>query len=131
MINTYEDYLNSPAGHILKIEDALQIYSKMVECIGKCDLEDKKDFWDDFLMKAADYTYVRNKWEFMTLPEKMEADAERTATHNLFITSVNIISRIAEKEGVDNSWREELGENRKRIGDFACFVAYITGISNR
>ena len=37
----------------------------------------------------------------------------------------------ANKEGMDISWREDLGDERKRIGDFACFVTYITGISNR
>ena len=27
MINTYEEYLNSPDGNILKMEDALRIYT--------------------------------------------------------------------------------------------------------
>ncbi len=129
MINTYEDYLKQ--ANSLKIEDALKIYSEMTVCIGKCKLEDKKDFWDDFLKRAAEYTGIRNRWEFMSIEEKMDADLGRTLTHDGFITSVNILSRIAANEGIDNSWREELGEERKRIGDFACFVTYITGISNR
>ena len=131
MINTYEAYLASPAGNTLTIEDALVIYSKLAESITKCTLEDKMDFWNDFLKKAADYAYIRNNWELMCREEKMEADAGRTIKHDAFITSVNILARIAEKDGVDNSWREMLGDARKRIGDFACFVSYITGISNR
>ena len=131
MINTYEAYLAHPAGNILTLEDALSIYAKMAESIKKCTLEDKMDFWNNFLKKAADYTYIRNNWELMSREEKMDADARRTSNHDAFITSVNILARIAEKEGVDNSWREMLGDARKRIGDFACFVSYITGISNR
>ena len=34
-------------------------------------------------------------------------------------------------EGIETPWREQLGEARKRIGDFACFVSYIAGINNR
>lgn len=55
----------------------------------------------------------------------------RSMKHDAFITSLNVLARIAEKEGIDNSWRDDLGEDRKRIGDFACYISYITGISNR
>ena len=48
-----------------------------------------------------------------------------------FITSLNTLARIVKNEGGDASWRAQLGDYRKRIGDFACFVSYITGISNR
>lgn len=131
MVNTYEAYLNHPSGNVLTLEDAQAIYSKMTDGIQKCQLEDKYEFWNDFLKGAAEYTYIRNKWEFMSREEKYEADHGRTMTHDGFITSVNVLSRIMGKEGVDNSWHDELGEDRKKIGDFACFVAYVTGISNR
>ena len=131
MINTYEMYLDHPAGNILKVEDALDIYTRMAQSIKQCKLEDKMDFWNDCIGKAFEYAYVRNRWELMSREERMEIDSSRTAMHNGFITSLNILARIAGNEGVDNSWREDLGEERKRIGDFACFISYITGISNR
>lgn len=131
MINTYEDYLKHPAGNILKIEDALQLYEAMTESIEKCTLEDKLDFWNDCLIKAAEYAKIRNDWETMSREEKLDADNGRTIIHDSFIASLNILSRIAEKENIDNSWRVRLGDNRKRIGDFACFISYMTGISNR
>ena len=131
MINTYESYLKHPAGQIITMEDALRIYEKMAESISKCKSDDKMDLWNDCLKRAADYTKIRNDWERMSREEKMDTDSLRTATHDGFITSLNILSRIAAQEGVDHSWREELGEERKRIGDFACFITYITGISNR
>jgi len=35
------------------------------------------------------------------------------------------------KENKDTSWRVELGEDRKVIGDFACFLHCILGIETR
>ncbi|MCR4909555.1 MAG: hypothetical protein K5985_12060 [Lachnospiraceae bacterium] len=131
MINTYEAYLKHPAGNILTVEDALRIYGKLAKCIEQCTLEDKMEFWQDLLKRAAEYSRIRNGWETMSREEKMDADEGRTLSHDGVITALNVLSRIAEKEQVDNSWRSELGEERKRIGDFACFIAYITGISNR
>lgn len=131
MINTYEEYLKHPAGHILTIEDAMQIYSKMCASIACCSMEDKIDFWNDCLRLASEYTKIRNDWEIMSREEKMEADRGRTLKHDSFIMSLNVLSRIVANDGVDNSWREELGDDRKRLGDFACFISYITGISNR
>ena len=131
MINTYKAYLNHSAGNIITIDEALTIYEKMAESIEKCTLEDKMDFWNDCIKKAAVYSKIRNDWENMGREEKMIADEGRTLAHNGFITSINVLSRIVGNEGIDNSWREELGDERKRIGDFACFIAYITGISNR
>ncbi len=131
MINTYESYLEHPAGHVLRIEDALTIYGKMAQCIEQIKMPEKMEYWNDCLSRAAEYNKIRNDWERMSVAEKQNADQERSLIHDGFIMSLNILSRIAEKEGLDNSWRGELGEERKRIGDYACFVAYITGISNR
>jgi hypothetical protein len=130
-MNTYKNYLNHPAGDVLTIEDALDIYERMTASIEACSFADKTEFWNDLLKGAAEYTKVRNDWELMSREERMETDKSRTMTHDGFITSLNLISKIAEKEGQDISWRMELGEERKRLGDFACFVSYITGISNR
>ncbi len=131
MINTYKAYLKNSAGSELKIEEAMSIYERMASSIDRCKMEEKFDFWKDFLKAAAEYTKIRNDWEFMSREERLEADKGRSIAHDGFITSLNILSRIAGNEGFDNSWRIELGEERKRLGDFACFVTYITGISNR
>ena len=94
-------------------------------------MEDKDEFWNEFIDRAARYTYIRNQWEIMSREERMSEDEGRTRAHNVVITSLNTLARIVEREGGDASWWLKLGDHRKRIGDFACFVSYITGISNR
>ncbi len=131
MIRTYEGYLKHPAGDLLPMEEALKIYTRMAESIEKCTLEDKMDFWNDFLSADSRYAAIRSAWETMSIDEKKEEDSGRTIKHNSVISHIDILSRIVEKEGGDSSWRKDLGDSRKKIGDFACFVAYITGIANR
>jgi len=83
------------------------------------------------LKKACAYASVRQQWEFWNNEEKLENDPSRTIKHNAFIDSVNILARLINSDGIETPWREQLGDQRKRVGDFACFVAYIVGISNR
>ena len=130
-MNTYDEYLTHQAGHILEIQEAMDIYSRMVNAIAKCENEAKKELWDDFVQRCVKYTKIRCDWEYMDYQDRIDSDPGRTRTHDTVIDSINVLARLAKKEGMDCSWREDLGEHRKRIGDFACFVTYITGISNR
>jgi hypothetical protein len=83
------------------------------------------------LRTAIRYTNMRVEWLFMTSAERLEVDRQRTAAHNAFIDAVNILSRAMGQAGQDNSWRQVLGENRKDIGDFACFLVAHLGILAR
>ena len=130
-MNTYEAYLKHEAGNIITIEECMKFYSALVESISSCTVEDKLDFWNEFINRAARYAYIRNQWETMSIEEKISADDGRSKAHNVVIISLNTLARIVEGDGGDASWRAQLGNERKRIGDFACFVSYITGISNR
>ena len=130
-MNSYEMYLKHPAGDVLPVEEAMQIYSDIFEGVSRCTIEDKGEFVNDFLAKACKYASMRNQWEFWSAEEKMSNDEGRTIKHNSFIDSVNILSRLLNSDGIETPWREQLGEQRKRIGDFACFVSYIVGINNR
>lgn len=130
-MNTYENYLENAGNSALTMENALEIYNEIVSSVTSCKDEDKMEFYDDMIKKACSYAKIRGEWEYMTKEEKMDADQGRTIKHNAFIDSVNILSRLITNDGVNSDWREKLGDNRKRVGDFACFIAYITGISNR
>ncbi len=84
------------------------------------------------LYKAAlRYAHIRAEWQFMDNQEIMEQDSNRTAAHNRFIDSCNILSRQQALINEDNSWRSTIGEDRKLVGDFACYVNCFLGIGNR
>lgn len=85
----------------------------------------------DLYKKAIRYANIRAAWEFYTTDEKREKDHLRTSAHNVFIGCCNIFSRNQNKIDEDNSWRKELGNNRIRIGDFACYIHLIVSIKNR
>jgi hypothetical protein len=85
----------------------------------------------DLVRLAVAYAQIRAKWYMMGVDEKRDADSSRTASHNAFIDACNILSRNQAKIGEDNSWRETLGDDRKVIGDFACYVHLFVGLSAR
>jgi len=84
------------------------------------------------LYKAAvNYATIRAEWEFLNVEDCMDQDSGRTATHNRFIDCCNIFVREQSKIGEDNSWFSTINQDRKRIGDWACFVTCFIGIENR
>lgn len=93
--------------------------------------ETMKALSDNVVKSACKYAKMRIDWEFMNNDEKSENDSYRTSSHNAFIDSLNILGRYQGKQDIDNSWREQLGEERKHIGDFACYIAYRIGIDNK
>jgi hypothetical protein len=83
------------------------------------------------LRTAIRYTNMRVEWFLMTAAERLEVDRQRTAAHDAVIDAVNILSRAMVKEGQDNEWRRALGDDRKVIGDFACFLVAHLGVLAR
>ncbi len=83
------------------------------------------------LRTAIRYANIRAEWFLMTAAERLEVDRQRTAAHDAVIDAVNILSRSMAKAGLDNDWRRVLGENRKVIGDFACFLVAHLGVLAR
>ena len=86
---------------------------------------------DDLIKAAIRYARIRTDWKTMTLDERKEKDNERTFAHNAFIDACNILSRNMVKAGEDIAWRQMMSDNRKEIGDFACFLHCILGIEAR
>lgn len=85
----------------------------------------------DFLEKAVRYARIRTDWELAGPSRRQEMDQSRTLTHNGLIDACNILSRAMAKQGYDASWREQLGGDRKTLGDFACFVHCFLGLAGR
>ncbi len=83
------------------------------------------------LRTAIRYTNMRVEWFLMTTAERLAVDRQRTAAHDAVIDAVNILSRSMAKAGLDNEWRRLLGDDRKVIGDFACFLVAHLGVLAR
>ncbi len=118
------------ANDTLSIETASDIFKEIRNSINDTD-EDAKELYEDFLDGAFKYASIRSLWLTMSKDEKMERDKERTFKHDSIINRVNILARYLEKMGNDISWRAELGDSRKRIGDFACYIALFYGLEAR
>ena len=131
MADRYEEYLKRI--DTLTIEQASQIYRTIIESLD-LDENDDREILQDYLMAAAKYANVRACWNILSREEKMDTDANRTACHNKVILHLNILARYLASKGKDVSWRDELGDDslhRKKIGDFACYVACLEGLNAR
>lgn len=85
----------------------------------------------EFFRRAADYAQMRVAWQLATPEERVSLNERRTASHNAFIEACDMMSRSMREEGEDVSWRDELGSDRKEIGDFACYIHLILGLVAR
>ena len=131
MADRYEEYLKRI--DTLTIEQASEIYRTIIESLD-LDENDDREIMQDYLMAAAKYANVRACWNNLSREEKMDTDANRTACHNKVILHLNILARYLASKGKDVSWRDELGDDslhRKKMGDFACYVACIEGLNAR
>ena len=111
-------------------------FQEAKEIISQIEKNDSRDplfqeLFGDFLRAAKEYTEMRFEWHFMSLEDTKERDAYRTTLHNTFIGSLNILTKYLQKQGIDTSWRESLGSDRKRIGDLANLIVSIIAIRNR
>lgn len=83
------------------------------------------------LKKSIAYAHIRAEWKLADYETRIEMDTPRSIAHNAFIDACNILSRNMHLTGEDATWRKKLGENRKEIGDFACYLHAILGIKAR
>ena len=125
----YDEYLNKPNG-TLTLGVANKIFNAIYSSIDTSD-EDAVALYNDFLEGSFAYANVRSGWLMLSKEEKMDQDKGRTLKHDSIINRTNILARYLEKTGKDISWRNELGESRKTIGDFACYVALFYGLGAR
>ena len=51
--------------------------------------------------------------------------------HDSVIHSLDELAAYTKEHGKEAKWRDELGYQRKRIGDFACYVSLIYGVFAR
>ena len=112
----------------LTYEEAKEIYSTINDKLEWND-EDIVGLYNDMISRAVRYANIRAGWNALSREQKAAQDPSRTMAHDAFIMSVNIVAR---SEGdVGTEWRKRLSDDRKRIGDFACYIALFQGIEAR
>jgi hypothetical protein len=125
---TYNEYLEEK--NTLGFEEAAKIYEELIESALRKN-EDYEYLWNSVILKATKYAGIRAEWLSMSRENKIDTDSFRTSKHNVLIDAFNILARYSEENGGSTVWRTMLGDNRKRIGDFGCFIVYLRALSAR
>lgn len=86
---------------------------------------------NSLLKLAVRYARLRVDWLMSDAEDRKEMDPERTAAHNAFISSCDILSRNMLNSGENASWRNQIGSDRKAIGDFACMLHAVMDLMAR
>ena len=131
MTCTYEEYLKQPKA--ITFEKMQMIHAEMLAEIGAG--MEALELYDELIKVATRYAAIRANWLLLSREEKNEQDSGRTSCHNSVITHFNMMARYLKQQGKAAAWRDELGYeednpyNRKAIGDFACYLAFVNGIN--
>ncbi len=86
---------------------------------------------DQMRRAAARYSALRAEWVLGAAEVRAELETTRSAAHDAFIDACNILSRNMASKGEAIEWRRELGDDRKKIGDFACWLTLSLSLSAR
>ena len=133
MVCTYEEYLKQPKTITF---GTMQIFhAEMLAEIGAD--TGSLELYDELMKVATRYAAIRANWLLLSREEKSEQDSGRTSCHNSVITHFNMLARYLKQQGKAAAWRDKLGYeeddlyNRKAVGDFACYLAFVNGINAR
>ena len=113
----------------MTFETALKLHAELDASSRQDEMLQK--LWDSLISSAIRYARLRTDWQLTSAEERVAMDEQRTRAHNTFIDDCNILSRAMVKQGLSVDWRATLGQDRKEIGDFACFVHCIAGLAAR
>lgn len=127
MFSTYDDYQTMPGS--LTFEQMADLHKQILDD-AKTDA-DSADLFKDVFATAVKYSQSRASWPLWDREKRMEEDSSRTSRHNQVIDSINILARCLKAQGKAAAWRDVLGEDRKRIGDFACYLVFIGSLNAR
>lgn len=85
----------------------------------------------DIRLAAVRYAHTRVEWRLSGPAERARSSSHRTALHESFIDCCNVVGREMAASKYDMGWRRQLGDDRQRIGDFACFIHCMLGLDAR
>lgn len=132
-MNRYHEYLKEPKS--ISFEECITIYNEILDEVGAD--EEALEYYEELIEKSIEYTKIRAEWTIKDPAWRRDIDELRTMKHNSVIVKFNQLARHLRSEGKSAKWRDDLGHeeddkyNRKRIGDMACFLVYVHGLSGR
>lgn len=124
----YKDLLDSD--ETLSFENSAKAYQMILDAHPEKDVEFKR-LLSDVVERAIAYAQYRLKWSLLSVQEKAAIDEERSMHHNIFINSINKLSVYMYQNKYGNDWEDVIGSDRKKMGDFACYLAYVYSINAR
>lgn len=133
MMTTYEEYIQT--NRSLSLEEMIALHRDITAETAKD--PDALAFYDELISTATCYQSFRANWLLWNHAEKLAQDPGRTACHNSLIVKFNQLARYLKMQGKPAAWRDALGYeednpyNRKRLGDFACYLVFINSINAR
>jgi hypothetical protein len=95
---------------------------------------DFQEFWKDMIESAIIYANTRANWSVQTLEERRNIDDSRTQQHNAVMINLKAIATYMKQQNWNSEWFDKLGtieNDRKRFGDFACYLVYINSLNAR
>lgn len=119
----------------LSLTDSELIYNAITQQFNTPD-DDVLFLWEDVVRACAHYTKLRAEWTVTDLETKGHIGQSRTNAHNVVINSFVAFHRLVQSHDATISWGQTLGlsqpdTNRKRIGDFANYLTYMTALKGR
>ncbi len=133
MIFLYDDYLSAPMS--LPLEEMAALHREMAEEVGSD--SDALELYENLTAAATKYMFFRSNWFLWDREQRADKDPDRTSCHDMVIVRLNQLARYLKTQGKAASWREVLGQEadnpyfRKRMGDFACYLALVNGLAAR
>lgn len=131
--SVYKEY--APMEKSLTLEEMEKLHQEIMDEISNND--EALELYEELVVAANKYSTYRAGWCVWDREEKMDKDPSRTMCHNSLIMQFNMLARFLKMQGKEAAWREVLGEesehpyNRKRIGDFACYIVFVNSICAR
>lgn len=113
----------------MTFQEATEAY-ETIESAGK-QHADFPELRHAFYQAAVRYAHIRAEWVFLSIADRAAQDPARTMAHDGFISYCDLLGRFMAKEGWGAGWRDRLGNDRQDIGDFACYLHALLGISAR
>lgn len=127
MISTYEDYRTIPRS--LTFEEMQSLHREIKEEAGRDEIA--IELYTELIAAAIKYFESRANWQLWDREKKMAEDSTRTSRHNRVIDCFNMLERHLKNQEKSAAWRDMLGEDRKRIGDLACYLIFAESLNAR